>query len=106
MEITFTVPDERAAFMLEMLHSINYVSNPRPRRARKAAVPAAEMDTSEYLLSSKANAEHLRRSFEQLDRGEFVRVEIPAEWEASSSHRMPSSSTAIGRKTTKPGYES
>ena len=79
MEIVFNVPDDRAAFMLEMLRSINYVSNPRPRRVRKPAAPAAEMDTTEYLLSSKANADHLRRSFEQLDRGEFVRVEIPAE---------------------------
>jgi hypothetical protein len=79
MEIVFDVPADRVAFMLEMLSSINYVSNPRPRRGRKAAAPSEEMDTTEYLLSSKANAEHLRRSFEQLDRGEFVRVEIPTE---------------------------
>jgi hypothetical protein len=77
MEIVFEVPEDRAAFMLEMLRSITYVSNPRPKRIRKAK--AEEMDTTEYLLSSKANAEHLRRSFEQLDRGEFVRVEIPSE---------------------------
>lgn len=79
MEIVFEVPEDRAAFMLEMLRSITYVSNPRPRRSRKAAAAPEEMDTTEYLLSSKANAEHLRRSFEQLDRGEFVRVEIPSE---------------------------
>ena len=79
MEIVFEVPEDRAAFMLEMLHSITYVSNPRTRRSRKVAAASEEMDTTEYLLSSKANAEHLRRSFEQLDRGEFVRVEIPSE---------------------------
>ena len=77
MEIVFEVPEDRAAFMLEMLRSITYVSNPRPRRAHEAQTE--EMDTTEYLLSSKANAEHLRRSIEQLERGEFVQVEIPAE---------------------------
>lgn len=78
MEIVFDVPADRVAFMLEMLRSINYVRNTRPRRVRKAA-SGPEMDTTEYLLSSEVNAEHLRRSFEQIDRGEFVRVEIPAE---------------------------
>jgi len=79
MEIVFEVPEDRAAFMLEMLRSITYVSNPRPQRNVEADRASEEMDTTEYLLSSKANAEHLRRSFEQLDRGEFVRVEIPSE---------------------------
>ena len=79
MEIVFNVPDDRADFMLEMLRSINYVSNPRPRHARKKVANLDEMNTTEYLLSSEANAEHLRRSFEQLDRGEYVRVEIPSE---------------------------
>ena len=79
MEIVFDVPADRVAFMLEMLRSINYVSNPRPRRGQKATAATEEMDTTDYLLSSKANAEHLRRSFEQLDRGEFIRMEIPSE---------------------------
>ena len=81
MEIVFDVPAERVAFMLEMLESISYVRNPRPRRARsrtkKDAVSPDEMDTTEYLLSSPANAEMLRRSFEQLERGEYIRVEMP-----------------------------
>ncbi|WP_375415697.1 hypothetical protein [uncultured Hymenobacter sp.] len=76
MKIVFDVPAERVDFMLEMLRSINYVRN---RRVRKTVATEEEMDTTEYLLSSEANAEHLRRSFEQLDRGEFVRVEIPDE---------------------------
>lgn len=79
MEIVFEVPAERVAFMLEMLNSISYVRNPRPRRAkgRKAAVSPDEMDTTDYLLSSATNAEMLQRSFEQLDRGEYIRVELP-----------------------------
>ncbi len=83
MEIVFDVPAERVAFMLEMLESISYVRNPRPRRARegrKEKAPSSdEMDTTEYLLSSPANAEFLRRSFEQLDRGEYVQVELPTD---------------------------
>ena len=80
MEIVFDVPADRVPFMLEMLRSITCVNNPQSRRARSSR-PAndQEMDTTEYLLSSSANAEHLRRSFEQLDRGQFVQVEIPTE---------------------------
>ena len=75
MEIVFDVPADRVAFMLEMLSSINYVKNPRPRRARKLET-VKEMDTTEYLVSSEANAESLRRSIAQLRRGEVVQVEI------------------------------
>ncbi len=74
MEIVFDVPADRVAFMLEMLRSINYVKNPRPRRVRKSA-DAEEVDTTEYLLASEANAESLRRSIAQLRRGEVVQVE-------------------------------
>jgi hypothetical protein len=83
MEIVFDVSAERVAFMLEMLESISYVRNPRPRRVRSAkkerAVSPDEMDTTEYLLSSPANAESIRRSMEQLDRGEYIYVEMPAD---------------------------
>ena len=83
MEIVFDVPAERVAFMLEMLESISYVRNPRPRRTRggrkEKDTSPDEMDTTEYLLSSPANAEFLRRSFEQLDRGEYIRVKMPAD---------------------------
>ena len=75
MEIVFDVPADRVAFMLEMLSSINYVKNPRPRRVRKSET-VKEMDTTEYLLSSEANAESLRRSIMQLRRGEVVQVQI------------------------------
>lgn len=75
MRITFEVPDNRAEFILELLRNLPFVKNPRPKRAPKAA----QMDTTEYLLASPANAEHLRQSLEQLRRGETVQVDIPAE---------------------------
>jgi len=83
MEIIFDVPAKRVPFMLEMLESLSFVRNPRPRRrGRKSAETKAaglpdEMDTTEYLLSSPANAESIRRSIEQLDRGAYIRVELP-----------------------------
>ena len=76
MEIVFEVPEDRAAFMLEMLRSITYVTNPRPQRNVEAGGASEEMDTTEYLLSSEANAESLRRSIAQLRRGEVVQVDI------------------------------
>jgi hypothetical protein len=79
MEIVFEVPEDRAAFMLEMLRSITYVSNPRPRRNAEVEAASEEMDTTEYLLSSEANAESLRRSIAQLRRGEVVQVDISGE---------------------------
>lgn len=75
MEIVFEVPSERVEFMLDMLRNLAFVKNPRPKRAPKTAAA----DTTDYLLASPANAEHLRRSREQLRRGQTVRVDIPAE---------------------------
>ena len=75
MEIVFDVPAERAEFMLEMLRSLAFVKNPRPRRAPKAA-PA---DTTDYLLASPANAERLRQAYEQFDNRERVDFTVPAE---------------------------
>ena len=75
-EIVCEVPAERVEFMLELLRSLDSVWDARSQPVRKRKV-AHEMDTTEYLLSSKANAEHLRRSMAQLERGEIVRVIIP-----------------------------
>lgn len=36
----------------------------------------ATMDETEYLLSSEANAEHLRLSIEQAKRGEFTELSL------------------------------
>lgn len=75
MDIICKVPDERADFFLELLRSLGFDGYPKPRRTRKAAVK--EMDTTEYLLSSEANAESLRRSIAQIRSGQVVQVEIP-----------------------------
>ncbi|UYZ63976.1 hypothetical protein [Hymenobacter weizhouensis] len=72
MEIIFEVPAERAAFMLEMLRSMSFVRNPRPR-------PDAALDTSEYLAASPANAERLRQAYEQFDQGQRIDFTPPAE---------------------------
>jgi len=85
MEIIFDVPAERVPFMLEMLESLSFVRNPRPRRRGRKSAKAGpddspdEMDTTEYLLSSPANAESIRCSIEQLDRGAYIRVELPTD---------------------------
>jgi hypothetical protein len=54
MEITLQVPDSRAGFLLELLHSLPYVELRSP-----AAPAAAELDETAHLLSSPANAERL-----------------------------------------------
>ena len=74
MQITFTVPDDRAAFLLELLRGLPYVT-----LQSEATEAAAEQDVTAYLLASPANAEHLRRSIEQLRRGEGIPFEVPAE---------------------------
>ncbi|RTQ51419.1 hypothetical protein EJV47_06340 [Hymenobacter gummosus] len=77
MEIIFDVPPERVPLMLEMLRSMSFVSNVRPRRSRKSAQD--EADTTAYLNASPANAERLRQAYEQFDRGERVSFELPNE---------------------------
>ncbi|SET34030.1 hypothetical protein [Hymenobacter actinosclerus] len=72
MEITFEVPAERVAFMLEMLRSLSFVSNPRP-------INPAAVDTTAYLSASPANAERLQQAYEQFDAGQRVDFSFPAE---------------------------
>ena len=74
MRITFDVPDHRAGFVLELLRSLPFI---KLRGQAAKAVP--EQDTTDYLLASAANAEHLRRSMAQLERGEGVAVTLPDE---------------------------
>lgn len=70
MRLTFEVPDNRAAFILELLRSLSFVTL---LERETEAEPEMEQDTTEYLLASPANAEHLRQSLEQRRQGkEFL----------------------------------
>ena len=75
MQIIVDVPAERAEVILEVLRNFPFVKSARPKKAAKPA----EMDTTEYLLASPANAAHLRESIAQLRRGQTVQLELPAE---------------------------
>lgn len=59
MRITLEVPEHRAAFMLELLRSLPFVT------LRGQAAKAAALDETEYLLSSPANAARLRAALER-----------------------------------------
>ena len=75
MEIIVNVPAERLEFALEVLRNLTFVESARPKRAVKEAVP----DTAEYLQASPANAERLRKAYEQFDRAERINFTLPAE---------------------------
>ncbi len=77
MELIVNVPADRVAFALEVLRNLTFVESVRPKRVAKAK--PAEMDTTDYLLSSPANAERLRLAYEQFDRGEIIAFTPPAE---------------------------
>lgn len=59
MRITLEVPEHRAAFMLELLRSIPFIT------LRGQAAKAAALDETAYLLSSPANAARLRAALER-----------------------------------------
>ena len=76
MKYTLEVPDQDAGFVLEFLRRVTSVKlTPVGRQASKPAT----MDTTDYLLSSPANAERLRQAYEQFDRGERIDFTLPQE---------------------------
>lgn len=77
MEIIVNVPAERLEFALEVLRNLAFVESARPRR--QAKVKPAEMDTAAYLQASPANAERLKKAYEQFDRAERIDFMLPAE---------------------------
>ena len=77
MGIIVNAPADRAAFALKVLRNLVFVKSVRPMRAAKTKI--VEQDTTDYLLSSSANAERLRQAYEQFDRGERVDFILPQE---------------------------
>ena len=64
MKITLEFPDEKAAFIMELLNSFSYLkAKPLERKTKPK-------DETEYLLSSPANAKALLAAIERLERGE------------------------------------
>ena len=59
MRITLEVLEHRAAFMLELLHSLPFVT------LRGQAAKAAALDETAHLLSSPANASRLQAALER-----------------------------------------
>ena len=70
MKYTLEVPDQEAEFVLEFLRRVTSVKL-TPIRDK-----AAKQDTTEYLLSSPANARELMESIAQARRGEVVNHDL------------------------------
>ena len=70
MKITLEIPDDKAAFMLELLQSLPFVKT-TPARAK-----AKPQDETEYLLSNPANAKALLDAIGRLERGEGVQHDL------------------------------
>ena len=65
MKITLEVPDNKAAFMMELLQSLPFVKARFPRSRVKP------QDETEYLLSTKANRNALLGAIERLEKGQY-----------------------------------
>lgn len=71
MRITLEVPEHRAAFMLELLRSLPFVT------LRGQALEAAPLDETAHLLSSPANAARLRAALERDRLGQHQTHSLP-----------------------------
>jgi hypothetical protein len=70
MKITLEIPDNKAAFMMELLQSLPFV------KATPARVKAKPQDETEYLLSSPANAKALLAAIERTRNGQMVEHDL------------------------------
>ena len=70
MKITLEVPDNKAAFMMELLQSLPFV------KATLARTKAKPQDETEYLLSNSANARVLKDAIERLESGKGVQHDL------------------------------
>ena len=70
MKITLEFPDEKAAFVMELLHSLPYM------KAKPLGRKAKPQDETECLLSSPANARALNAAIERINRGQVVEHDL------------------------------
>jgi hypothetical protein len=70
MKITLEIPDNKAAFMMELLQSLPFV------KATPARTKSKAQDETEYLLSNPANAKALRDSIERLESGKGIQHDL------------------------------
>lgn len=70
MKITLEVPDNKAAFMMELLQSLPFV------KATPARSKAKPQDETEYLLSNPANTRELLESIGQIRKGQVVQRDL------------------------------
>ena len=75
MEYILEVPDQKQEFIQELLLAFPFVKlTPAAKPARKR-----KPDTTEYLMSTRANRERLLASIERLERGEGVQHDLIGE---------------------------
>jgi len=71
MRITLDVPDHKAAFLLELLRSLPFVT------LRGHAAKVEILDATAHLLSSPANATRLRAALERSRLGQYETHSLP-----------------------------
>ena len=72
MKITLEIPDNKAAFMMELLQNLPFV------KATPARAKSKPQDETEYLLSNPANAKALKDAIERLENGKGVQHDLIA----------------------------
>ena len=70
MKVALEFPDEKAAFVMELLNSLPYM------KARPIGSKAKYKNDTDYLLSNPANAKALRGAIERLERGSGVEHDL------------------------------
>ena len=73
MKYTLEIPDQKQEFIQELLQAFAFVKltpSTKPARPRK-------QDTTEYLMSTRANRERLLAAMDEIERGETTIQEWP-----------------------------
>ena len=72
MKLTLEIPDEKAAFFLELIANLPFVkaaSPPAKTNGRRKVGQQPGQDTTDYLLASPANRERLLASIAEIRAG-------------------------------------